>query len=246
MNNNFNYNFFKNSKIIIKNLANNDFTAHEKLEDTLVTTEPPCYQSTTKNYNTSGALNQKVNYSHSLPQYNNEQLVYPLQNSTVTKEEQKEHQPSLPQINRDAAVLFNYLKNELFTPGYLSAADHFFEDKFKSVSNEYLISLLNKVAMLCYADLKKHSYFHFLNLIKNASFYMSYDDLKIYAVLSLAKDDSIIQDLAISIFEGFDYTSTESLQDAINSLNNSVISLYPWINEYKYEVIRDLKEKIKG
>lgn len=247
MNNNISYSRFINSNFIIKNLINNDLTSQENFEGSALITETSNYQTTTNDYNVRSITTQDINYGYRFFQLkNNGKQVFSLQTNAVSGEEKTNSQPLLPQIKSDAATLFNYLKNEPFTPGYLSVADRFFEEKHKLVSNEYLLSLLNKVAMFCYADLKKHSYLHFLNLLKNASFYMSYDDLKIYAALSLAKDDSVIKDLAISIFEGFSYTSEEALQDAINCLQSSDTTLYPWLTEYKNEVISDLQENFKG
>ncbi|EPQ9343386.1 hypothetical protein ACUXOX_003307 [Klebsiella quasipneumoniae] len=144
----------------------------------------------------------------------------------------------------DTAILFNYLKNETFTPGYLSSADRFFEDKFKSSSMIYINALLNKVSMLCYVQYKNYSYLHFLNLLKNATFYMEYDDLKMYAVLSVAKNDCEIKDLAMSLFESFNYKNSASLKDAIACLDHIDTTSYPWLTEYKEEIISELKEEL--
>lgn len=144
----------------------------------------------------------------------------------------------------DTATLFSLLKNEPFTPGNLSSADRFFEEKFKSSHIIYINSLLSKTSMLCYAQPKNYSYLHFLNLLKNATFYMSYDDLKLYAILSVAKNDCEIKDLAISLFESFNYPNSESLVDAISCLENTDTESYPWLTEYKEEIIDELKGEI--
>lgn len=143
----------------------------------------------------------------------------------------------------DSLFLFELLSNEPFTPGYLSNADRYFESKFKDVSKSNAISLLNDVSMLCYADSKNHAYLHFLNVLKNATFYMSYDDLKLYALLSIGNGDCEIKDLAISMFESFNYENEAALNNAIELLRKSDTSGYPWLTEYKNEIIEELSEE---
>lgn len=144
----------------------------------------------------------------------------------------------------DTAILFNFLKNESFTPGYLSSADRYFESKYKSSSMIYINALLNKVSMQCYVQYKNYSYLHFLNLLKNATFYMAYDDLKLYAILSVAKNDCEIKDLAMSLFESFNYENSDSLNDAIACLDHIDTTSYPWLTEYKENIISELKEEL--
>lgn len=143
----------------------------------------------------------------------------------------------------DSLFLFDLLSNEPFTPGYLSSADRYFESKFNGVSKYNAISLLNDVSMLCYADSKNHAYLHFLNVLKNATFYMSYDDLKLYALLSIGNGDCEVKDLAISMFESFNYENEAELNNAIDLLRNSDTSAYPWLTEYKNEIIEELSEE---
>lgn len=171
-------------------------------------------------------------------------IAYRVNNSTsdsITHDKSIDEENSL--LNDSNAIFFD-LKETSYQPGYLSPADKKLEDVFKQSNISYVISLLNILSMKCFEEKKINSYLHFLNLLKNATFYLKFNYLKSYAVLGIAHHDAEVKDMSLSLFESFDFESKGEIASALNILTNLDTSAYDWLTDYKKQIIFDLEETL--
>ncbi|ENG5980604.1 hypothetical protein ABUV06_001419 [Vibrio alginolyticus] len=144
-------------------------------------------------------------------------------------------------VKTQASQLLYLLSTEQFEPGDLSKADNLLEDIYDQYGSEHTVDLLNDLTMKCQGSQDLHCYLHFLNVVKNALDYVSYDKVKLIPFVAIAYDNIYVKEAAIGIFEGIEFDNVDILNDVINALSHSDTSKAKWVNTYKLKVIEELK-----
>lgn len=151
-------------------------------------------------------------------------------------------QLSLPE---NLGRMMNILTEEKFSEGNLSRADYVFKDLFDRAGKNFAQDILSRLSNRCFSRKNTYAYSHFLNLLKNISFFFDYKLLIPYATCAISHIDLSIRDSAISLFEGWDYESRDEVEEAMAILENVDTKNIFWLDQYKLEVIEDLQSKIK-
>lgn len=202
--------------------------------------------------NITNSLIDWISYSHNTNNeiekgavVNKNTIIYKIDNSTSSINLQDSIIQEEVTSSREVNEIFFDLQECSYSPGYLSPADKKFEVILKRTNLNYVINLLNTLSMKCFEDAKIHSYLHFLNLLKNATFHLKFNDLKVYAVLGVAHKNCEVKDLSLSLFESFQFDNIEEVRSAIKILHNVDTENYAWLTEYKDQIIVDLEEDIE-
>lgn len=165
--------------------------------------------------------------------------------TTISNSSTNIYKPSETSIGENIDTLFGYLINTNFEPGYLSVADEYFEKECLNKSTSQISHILNAISMKCYEQTKNHSYLHFLNLLKNATYSLSFETILPFGVIGISNKDREIKDLSISLFESFNYRNNANIQKAINILENLDTSHYMWLENYKNEIVEELTTSLR-
>jgi hypothetical protein len=143
--------------------------------------------------------------------------------------------------------IMQIFKNTDYEEGFFTTADTEIERFSKSHSNENLIKLLNHLAIDCMSGTKTKYPLNFLNLIKNLQYKSSLiprDYISnVFAFLSMA--DLSIKEAAISTFECLDNINPMDAGQFADILEKIDTSASYWINNYRLDVINDLKSEAK-
>lgn len=165
--------------------------------------------------------------------------------TTASNSSTNSYKHSETSIDENVDILFGYLLNTNFEPGYLSVADEYFEKECLNKTIPQISNLLNSISMKCYEQTKNHSYLHFLNLMKNATYSLPYETILPFGIIGLSNKDREIKDLSLSLFESFNYKNNSNIQKAIAILDNLDTIHYMWLENYKNEIIEDLKALLR-
>ncbi|MDU2021245.1 MAG: hypothetical protein E6736_13490 [Leclercia adecarboxylata] len=161
--------------------------------------------------------------------------------TTASNSSTNSYKPSESSIDENVDFLFGYLLNTNFEPGYLSVADEYFEKECLNKSIPQISHILNLISMKCYEQTKNHSYLHFLNLLKNATYSLPFETILPFGIIGVSNKDREIKDLSLSLFESFNYKNNSNIQRAITILVNLDTIHYMWLENYKNEIIEDLR-----
>ncbi|MCZ0750092.1 hypothetical protein [Aeromonas enteropelogenes] len=147
------------------------------------------------------------------------------------------------EINIMAELIFTQLKDERYNSGELSIVDYRIESLLHENGLDYILRLMNKLAVMCYSSKLEMVYAHYLNVLKNLTYHSNDDILKTNVLAALSHRSTIIKEAAIAIFEGWKYQSKNEITQMIDLLENIDVDHVDWLNEYRNMVIRDLKEE---
>lgn len=127
--------------------------------------------------------------------------------------------------------LHSLIKDHPFEDGQLSVVDHELSRILDAYGEDVVVKVLRDLWKLCYIAKNQIEHAHFLNCIRNISYYVDPDEFLTFAIAAIAHKDLLIREAGIATFESWD---KEEHEFYLNSLADSGIK---WLDDYKNEVM---------